>query len=179
MMTTMIVQQSKWNKDLVLKSQAYDLVLLIRQAQIYALGVKEDINSNGDKFNIGYGIRVETTGAFAQRYSFFTDRNANKVYDSGVDFSENISFKGEVKIDKICGIRASNPSQTICNGNGSAKVVDISFLRPSPDAYITFYDNNAVINTVLPPVQLKIQYGNDSTLQKTVTIESNGQISTE
>jgi prepilin-type N-terminal cleavage/methylation domain-containing protein len=54
--TALVFQQAKWNDNLAVSTQAYDLALMIRQAQIYSLGVKEDNSATGDKFNIGYGI---------------------------------------------------------------------------------------------------------------------------
>ena len=54
-MTALIIQQSKWNDRLTVNTQAYELALMIRQAQIYSLGVREDM-AGGGGFDVGYGV---------------------------------------------------------------------------------------------------------------------------
>ena len=74
--TALVVQQSKWSDQLAVNTQAYELALMIRQAQIYSLGVKEYTAGTGDKFNTGYGIHLDKSAS--NQYIFFADKNINK-----------------------------------------------------------------------------------------------------
>jgi len=174
LMTALVVQQSRWNNQLAVSTQAYELALTIRQAQIYSLGVREDVSGTGDKFNIGYGVHVAMTGNLSNRYILFADRNGNHRYDNSPD--EQISYKlftRGVKVAKIC-------AQTLdpCPGNNGIRQYDVSFLRPQPNAYQSFKDNNGsnLVPQPFPPAFLRVQSA-DGSIEDVIKIGNNGQIS--
>src|SRR4030042_5264351 len=96
-MTTIVVQQSQWNKRLAVNTQAYELALMIRQAQIYSLGVKEYTAGAGDKFDIGYGVHIGRTGPLSDKYILFADKDKDLLYDDPVEKIEEKVFKRKVK----------------------------------------------------------------------------------
>lgn len=165
-MTALVVQQSRWNDSLTVNSQAYELSLAIRQAQIYSLGVREDTAGSGDKFNIGYGVYFDSTNT---RYIFFADRNGDQKYNSG-EALETKTFTRGVTIKDVCG--ATN--KCMFSGSNSVRTVHISFFRPEPKAIVKILTNggSAADN---PPVTITLQSlgGNVSR----VKVEANGQIS--
>ncbi len=178
-MTTLVFQQSQWNDKLTVSTQAYELALMIRQAQIYALGVREDTAGGGDKFNIGYGIYVDENdlvglGGVMDRYIFFADRNNNKIYDSSPDekIGDPIIFTRGVVIDRFCGATGVNP----CNNDaGPLNQLNITFFRPEPKANIQLLNNGGGNGGTNPPatIYLKSLGGKFSS----VKVETNGQIS--
>ena len=97
LMTTLVIQQNMWNDRLTVNTQAYELALMIRQAQIYSLAVMGDVSNPGDKFNIGYGVHVNMDNT--DRYVFFVDRDngsgaGNERYDSGEEIETFVSISG-------------------------------------------------------------------------------------
>jgi len=153
-MTSVVIQQNVWNDRLAVNTQAYELVLMIRQAQIYALGVREDkAGTETDKFNIGYGVYFDTVNT---RYIYFADRNGNL-------------FTRGVTIKDVCG-----SSMCIYTGGGSFRQANISFFRPNPGAIIKLL-NNGGGNATNPPVTISLQSAGGKVYS--VTVRTNGQVS--
>ena len=166
-MTSVVIQQNVWNDRLAVNTQAYELVLMIRQAQIYALGVREDkAGTETDKFNIGYGVYFDTVNT---RYIYFADRNGNLRYDSGEEIGSPIIFTRGVTIKDVCG-----SSMCIYTGGGSFRQANISFFRPNPGAIIKLL-NNGGGNATNPPVTISLQSAGGKVYS--VTVRTNGQVS--
>jgi prepilin-type N-terminal cleavage/methylation domain-containing protein len=161
-MTTLVIQQSKWNDSLIVSTQAYEMALMIRQAQIYSLGVREDTAGSGDKFNIGYGVYFDND---ATRYIYFADRDGDKKYGSGEEVETKIFTRG-VTIKDICG-------NTKCMG-GSFQQANIVFLRPDPKANILLCNAGGVKQDD-PPVTIRLQSPGGKFAS--VKVEANGQVS--
>src|SRR3989344_3761679 len=170
--TTLIIQHNRWNDYLALKTQAYELSLMIRQAQIWSLGVREDTAGSGDRFNVGYGIYIDEDNPNNQNI-YFADRNANDKWDSGETIAtENKSLTRGVYIHRFCGSTGVNPCN---NGGGQLNQLNITFLRPNPDANIALLNNGGGNGGTNPPVTvyLRSSQGNEVS----VRVEPNGQIS--
>jgi len=163
--TSVVVQQRSWSDSLAVKTQAYDLALMIRQAQVYSLGVKEDTVGTGDKFNIGYGVYFDTDNT---RYIYFADRNNNNQYDNGEQV-ETKTFNNGVLIKDVCGV-----SKCIYSGGGLLQKASISFFRPETNANISLLNNvgNPIDNS---PVTISLESPNGIIVN--VIVEANGQIS--
>ncbi|MEK7635317.1 MAG: type II secretion system protein [Patescibacteria group bacterium] len=178
-LTSIVIQQNSWNSALAVKTQAYDLALMIRQAQIYSLGVREDIGGSGDKFSTGYGVYLDSLTT--NSYIYFADRSNNKQYDTG-EGTETKSLTRGVTIEKICGVRANNVPNTRCSdesGGNIPKTVDIVFLRPDPKANITFRDSDGSVlvggNELISPLTIYLKSSDNKKVL--ITAESSGQIS--
>lgn len=171
LMTALVIQQSKWNDHLTVSTQAYELALMIRQAQIYSLGVREYAGGAGDKFDIGYGVHISRTGTESNQYIFFADANHNNRYDSG-EMVESKNFTRNVKVVKIC---SGSPSD--CNPS-SFKQLDVTFFRPQPAPSFALLNEG----TILPftsPAYIKVNKEDESGQEVIIKIEANGQISVQ
>ncbi len=168
-MTALIIQQSKWNDSLAVNTQAYELALMIRQAQIYSLGVREDTFGAGDKFDVGYGVYIDED--LPGQYIFFADKNKDLKYDSG-EAQETKTFTRGVTIYKFCGV--GNPQS--CSDSGALNQINISFFRPGSGASIRFLNNGGnTVNGINPPatIYLKSLKGQEASIK----LEANGQVS--
>jgi prepilin-type N-terminal cleavage/methylation domain-containing protein len=166
--TSIVIQQSQWNDRLAVSTQAYELALMIRQAQVYSLGVREDTAGSGDKFNIGYGIYFDN-GDNTQ-YIFFADRNNNQVYDNGEAIGDPIKLTGGVTIKDVCGAFP----KCLYSGSGPMRSADISFLRPDPKAAIGIY-NNGGNKKDGAPITIKLKSAGGSI--RSIVVQDNGQVS--
>ncbi len=177
--TAVVIQQGSMNDQLALKTQAYELAMMIRQAQIYSLGVREDVNGSGDKFNVGYGMHIDTNGPVADRTIFFADRNGTLQYNSSPDEAiETKIFTRGIKVNKVCAPNPSAPPPLLCNGSSAPKQIDIIFLRPDPKVKeFRFMDNSGAKLLLSPPAIIRLISPNDKTID--ITVEANGQISIE
>lgn len=180
MMTALVVQQGKWNDQLAVSTQAYELTLMLRQAQIYSLAVRENLGSTGDKFDIGYGVYFdddegeEDTG----QYVFFADKNKNQKYDVGAgELIETKTFIRGVNISKFCG-RNSGGQEKCSDQHDNLDKLNISFFRPEPKAVITFFKEGVnQFDKIYPPatIYLRSPQGKESSIK----VEDNGQISVQ
>jgi prepilin-type N-terminal cleavage/methylation domain-containing protein len=173
LLASVIVQQNQWNDSLAVNSQAYELALMVRQAQVYSLGVREDTAGSGsNKFAVGYGIYFDSDNT---RYIFFADRDngsgeGNKRYDSGEGIGDPIKFTRGVTIKNVCGISGGSPK---CIG-GSFQQANILFFRPDPKANILLC-NSGGVKKADPPVTISLQSAGGKVYS--VTVQANGQVS--
>lgn len=181
--TALVIQHNRWNDHLAVKTQAYELALMIRQAQIWSLGVREHVPTH--RFDVGYGVNIDED--IPNRYIFFADLDGDKKYDNGEEMEIKFFNRG-VSINKFCGLDVSGLER--CNqGTGwsflyglAINQAVVSFLRPQTDSNPIFLtsSNHALSGPPLemrPPLKIYIRspQGNESV----VTIEANGQISTQ
>jgi prepilin-type N-terminal cleavage/methylation domain-containing protein len=165
LLTTLVIQQNRWNDRLTVNTQSYELALMIRQAQVYGLGVREYSAGSGDKFNVGYGIYFNQNNL--DRYVFFADRNNNQKYDVGEDIEVKIFNRG-VTIKDVCGQSRCFPA------GGPLFQAGIIFSRPNPKANISLLNagGSSVDN---PPVTIELQSIGGKI--SSVKVEDNGQVS--
>jgi competence protein ComGC len=174
-LTTLVVQNNRWNDQLTVNTQAYEVALMIRQAQIYSLGVREDKDGSGNKFDVGYGVFLDM--ATPDRYTFFADRNK----DLKMDLNEAIeakNFSRGVTMKKICGFNPGGQEKcsSDSNNNGNLYKMSVSFRRPDPQAILLPLNNGGnYYNGVNPPIKIYLQSigGKESFM----TIDTSGQIS--
>jgi prepilin-type N-terminal cleavage/methylation domain-containing protein len=169
---TVVIQQNEWSDKLAVDTQAYEMALMIRQAQIYSLAVREYTAGTGDKFDIGYGVFFDI--ANVGQYIYFADKNDSNrgKYNSGEDMEVKTFTRG-VTLSKICGI--DNGTEKCSNISSLAKL-SISFLRPDPRAVIALADSSgSIISSFQPPASIYLKSLGDAT--SLVKVEANGQVS--
>jgi prepilin-type N-terminal cleavage/methylation domain-containing protein len=171
-LTALIIQQSTWNDTLSLRTQNYELSLILRQAQVHSLGVREDTSGSGDKFGIGYGVYFDHNQR--DRYLYFADRNGDGNYDPS-ELVETYFLKRGVTLDKFCAVLGNNES---CSGNLGVTCVwkaSVTFKRPSVAALFKLRDTSNGPCGSRP--ELKIYLISKNGKRSSVSIQTNGQIS--
>lgn len=160
--TVAVFNHSKFNGTVILTNLAYEVALSVRQAQFYGIIVRQT-SADATKFDSGYGIHFDLTNP--STYFIFEDVKSggvpNHVYD-GSDISvETFRIQKGNAISKVC-----------VDGNCSNSVVDISFVRPNPDAYIRA---GGIQGTSYGKAEICVS--SPSGTKRKVTVESTGQIS--
>lgn len=180
-MSVVLFSYGVFNDTLVLNSAVQEISIAIRQAQIYGLSVKENVGSTcGTTFCAGYGIYFNLDDK--TNYYIFVDQNNNSKYDgdstcaAGSECIEKDTLRNGIKISGICG-KAFLGSMT-CPVDASVKSLNVTFLRPIPDAIIRFTN---VSNVIYGPVFQTGRIDLTSPKGKTasITIENTGQISVQ
>jgi prepilin-type N-terminal cleavage/methylation domain-containing protein len=172
-LTALVIQQRKWDDQLALNAQTYELALMLRQAQIYSLGVRENSGSVGDKFNIGYGVNFNDDNM--NQYIYYADKDRDQVYDLGEGI-ETKTFTRGVAIHRFCGLNIGATQERCSDQFGNVDNIDITFFRPDPKANVGIYNGGQnQTGSVNPPaiIYLRSAQGKESS----VKIETNGQIS--
>lgn len=183
-MTSIIgINYSSFTSETVLANTAYEIGLLIREAQVSALGVK----SGGSTFNLSYGVHFDSSKK--QQVIFFRDYNQNGAYDcsggSGADCSESKTYdiKNKIQIESICVKLGEDPQnkgplklvdgKITCRTTDSLHFLDITFARPDPDAIIV-KDNQGVTQKL--PSGAVILETTDHAKQSVILVLQAGQI---
>ncbi len=150
-----------YNTNALFANASEDIVLALRQAQVYGVGVKKNIALCGaSSFDCGYGVYF----TIGNQIKIFADSNDDKKYDALDTVVETITFQSPISVTALyCGILN-------CSGN----VLSVTFKRPNPDAVIR--DTTA---TVHESAMITISNGVLGVGAKTsiITISKTGQIS--
>jgi len=161
-----------YDSNALFANASEDIVLALRQAQVYGAGAKENsvVCTGGTKFECSYGVYFSKVGTYANGITVFADNNSNRVYDIASDpivTGTSVVWPANISVtDLKCG-------GTDC----SLDVASATFRRPNPDAFIA---DVAVANSSLPsPYNLLTITLTDSKAAKTaiVKITRAGQIS--
>ncbi len=125
----------KLNSNILLSNTAYEIGLIIRDAQVSGLGSKllEGATTSNQ------GVFFDTSKP--EQVVLFSDTNNNNRFDQLSDKNQtyNIENKRAGKVLSICKVAKDN----ICQG-----VVDLNvvFKRPNPEAYFYTYGEQAEFN---------------------------------
>lgn len=175
--TVVIFKSTGFNDTTVLSNLTHDIALTIRQAQNYSTNVRESTFGGGSTYNTGYGL--ELTPGSPSSFFIFSDSQISGtpfIYDSSVDSQASVyRLDNGYTIQRIC---ASNGSaDDVCLSND--QFVNISYLRPDPEATITFLNNshNAISGWNYNSVRVYIQ--SPSGNQRRVDVWVTGQISVQ
>lgn len=157
-MTAFIGLGSYSGSQSAVTNAAYDVALLIREAQARSVGTVGD--AAGADFTSGYGVYITTTSS---KVLLFRDSNSNDAYDTNETVVSTISIRNGTLWKQICGIPSGGGSQ-ICNTTFS-----IVFHRPNTDAVMK------LSGTSLSLVNIQIQ--NTSGVYRTIEANVVGYIS--
>lgn len=163
-MGVVLIRQSSFNSAVLLRSQAYEIALQLREVQLSAVSVSN--LGAGDNFRQVLGVHFSTSDDGL--YRIFRDSTFgpedNNYYDEGEEFG----IQG--KLDERFEIREIRALGTVTN-------LSIVFERPNFDA--VFYGNSGEI--VTSSIQIKVAKRDSAgdvcgTDYRTVEVTSTGQI---
>ncbi len=186
-MATVLFNYSSFNDRLALSSAAQELAIAIRQAQTYGLTVKEAKATTG-LFDKAYGIYFDSTSAgnLYKDYYLFVDLNGdNKYTASGVcgavnaECIEKVTMRNNIYISPISVPdqvpKVTNTQTGADCSTSNQTMLTVTFLRPSPDAKINFFDSAGTLTTG-PCAKGSITLRSPKGKTLIITIENTGQI---
>jgi prepilin-type N-terminal cleavage/methylation domain-containing protein len=165
-----IFDYARFRSSVSVQNLADDIALSIRRAQNYAIGVK---NIQAD-FSNGYGIHFSTNASADpvagsnKSFIIFNDVNGNKKYDYAAG---GCSASGGSECIDLLTITSSDQVKSICSGGSCVDSIDITFIRPEPNAYICSGGSCGYGSVDIVVEDL------NSENTKTITVSSVGQIS--
>ncbi len=164
--TIAVVNNNNFNSSILLTNLAYEVGLSVRQAQFYGIAVRRNSTA---AFDAGYGIHFDLSDP--RTYYLFEDRTIDHICDStecsSVNLVESFKLQKGNYISKIC---VNGSSGLTCTSPSGFQKVDISFVRPNPDAYIT---RNSVSGNY---TTAEICVASPAGTKRRVIVESTGQI---
>lgn len=190
-----VFNQADFADRLALTNVAAELELRIREMQVYGVSVRE-YQPNTSQFGYSYGVMFNTNtisgapGAMGPISLWsFVDVNNNSRYNHPGTWStcttggtseclEITTLKQGVTISDLCAINASNGQN--CRSNGGSSVpgrIDITFLRPDPNARFIFANTSGNAITFPNHRGAKIQLRSPRGKTLDLYIYTTGQIS--
>ena len=172
-MSSVLFDYSTFNDNLALSSIGQEMSIAMRQAQTYGLTVREAGQTSG-RFDSAYGVHFDKDDP--TNYYLFADLDGDRKYDIGAgcgsgptntECVEKFSLRNGVTVSEICSVTDCPPP--------AARAMDITFLRPNPDAVVKFINNGgqAIGGTYLTG-KVRLLSSKGGTLL--ITIESTGQV---
>jgi len=138
-----------------------DVVLALRQSQIYGVGVKGCGTAN--PFDCSYGVYFSTNASKKNEIVIFADVNSNRIYDLATDtVVERIKWNSYISVHSLS-----------CDGSTCGSDAYVTFKRPSADAYIATTANPSASIGVLVVNLIDANTGSTAV----ITISHAGQIS--
>lgn len=139
-----------------------NIVIALREAQVYGVATKRSsvaCVAGTSNFTCPYGVHFDLT--YPTSITIFVDANGNKVYDAPLEFVRTENFPAGTTISSLnCGLVACSPS-----------MLDVTFRRPNPDAFIA---NTAFQATLFETATIMLTNGINTSR---TTISAGGQIS--
>jgi prepilin-type N-terminal cleavage/methylation domain-containing protein len=163
---------SRMNLELL----ANDVALLIRQAQVYGLGIK-----NVSGIYPTYGVHVSSASSLI----FYYNKNGPAYYDpTNSGMIENYTFGSGETVEEICiGPQNAGPNTTddVCKDftAGKKPSLDVAFTRPRPDAHLCIRDtvnDTSCIGTTAGQTNAKIVIDSARGHRRMIVVWNNGQI---
>ena len=181
-LSVIVFNQSSYAEAAALGNLADEVALTVNQAQAYGIAVRERVAGSAD-FSGSYGLSLSLLGQGSPtEYLFFIDRNANQSYDGDwacetggtAECLSKTEFLGKNYLDSICILKSAGPPDCM-----SIRRADVSFLRPSLEARITFFNAGGV--SVDPPNDLGVKFVLKSAggLTRSVLVYKSGQVSVQ
>ena len=161
--TVLLVSNNSYGGTVILKSLAYDVALSLREAQTYGISVRQ---SGAGSYSSGYGVEVRA--ASPSDYLLYVDNDSNGYYTDMTELVTRYKLNSGYTIADICYTPAGSTSETC-----GATILDITFVRPEPDAFIRVNNQSAVNQNA----RIKLTSPNGAIVS--VLIEATGQISVQ
>lgn len=161
-----VVKYGAFNSTVLLRNQAFEVALAVREAQVFSISVRRDPDTG---FRDPYGISFPDEGT--QQFSLFVD-----VDDDGYDESEEVerfTIDSRFSISALC---LGNSAVTDPDSDSSCGASDLSitFKRPDFDAnFDTSSGHSGEIATI------RLVGINDDTIHRDIVVRSTGLISVE
>jgi prepilin-type N-terminal cleavage/methylation domain-containing protein len=183
MTSVVLFNYSRFNETSLLSQFAYDLSLSIRQAQVYGIASRESginnsqsgkidvstVDSVSNKFQQAYGVHFDMRNP--EGFILFLDADNDGVFVDGTDVElQSYSFKQR-------GIKIGSLSVVGSDGEREVNTLDITFIRPDPEARIT--GDGDIDTDELPSRTIIKLESSDGRLSKSVVVELSGQISVQ
>lgn len=184
--TLVMVRYSSFNSAVLLKNQAYEIALDIREAQVFAISVR----GAGNQFREEYGLFFNH--AQPDEYIFWLDNDANTgnvpqlpprlhrvpaVSEENDETIELRKFDNRFELIDICVNNDSEcRSEQDLSSSNRLRAVHMSFARPDFDAS---FQVNGLSASTIQDIRLIIAPTNDPTITRSVVVTAAGQITVE
>ncbi len=162
----MLLRHGAFNSATLLKNQAFEVALDIRETQVYAVSVR----GNNADFREEYGLHFNMSNP--QEYVFFLDNGSVTPprYNSGEEIDPLRLLDSRFEIVDLC-------VDVTTTANCDVDWLDVSFGRPNFDAGLRYRpEGGPTGNNTTKAARIDIAATNDTSFMRSIYITSTGQI---
>jgi len=137
--SVVLASNNRFGGVVQLENLAYDIALSIRQAQVYGIAVQKfgtNCSAAGAKcYASGYGVHFNS--ADPQQYELYADVDKDGLFtvSENLDSQSPYIIRNGFKISGLCAPQGTDAAT--CTQISPVSQIDIVFVRPEPNAYIT------------------------------------------
>lgn len=168
-MGVILSRNSAFNGASLLRAQAFDLALSLREMQLLAVSATND--ESGDHYRNVYGMVFDKSDSKANSYIIFRDNNGDFSYDANEVFGKQGIIDPRYRIEDIILLSSG--------GNTSVNKATVLFKRPNFDALL-YEGANDPIDSSVYGIQIIIRRkgttGDGADKIRTVELSRTGQI---
>jgi prepilin-type N-terminal cleavage/methylation domain-containing protein len=164
--STILVRQNSFNGSVLLRSQAYEIALQLREVQLNAVSASYDTGN----FRSVLGAHFDDAAGSNDSYRIFRDADNDNFYDVTEEFGLQGQIDNRFEIRDVRAVGAVGPA---------AGGLSIVFERPNFDA--RFFDANGQVNASSVEIDVA-RIGSTGTGPRelrTVEVTASGQISVQ
>jgi len=145
---------------IILENLTHEIALVVRQAQVYGIGIKRQAGTEnvfpgyGAHFEVENPYVPEDAGSPNKRVVFFADANGNDTYDFVDGNGDGLPDPEEGETLEVFIIERGNYISDLCYATtgpfvcGGTTKIDITFKRPDPNASMTAYPSGGSLSSV-------------------------------
>lgn len=181
--SVVFTSQSSFNKTLILGNTAYDIALTLRSAQSRGLGSRALTDASGNLISERTGYGLHFVSSAPTTFTLFADTSpavscdtpdckpGDHAYTSGSDaLLQTYTLGNGMRISNFCSFANSSWS---CSSNGEITALDIVFLRPSPNPFMSV---NGAYSSAFPVTKACLTVIAPQGGTKFISVVSSGQI---
>ena len=183
--SVVVFNQQDFTDQVSLSNTTSEISHQIREAQTYGVSVRE-FNTGTAEFNLGYGVSFNlnnTPGDSNSSYIYFADRpdtNNNGRFDtpgiclpgSGSECLSRVYLSRGNTFTNLCAFLADNSCLSVAR-------MDITFIRPYPNARVVFFNDAGAIMSLPTAQGGKVDITTSAGKVQKVVIYTTGQIAVE
>lgn len=172
--TLVLFNNARLNSVVLVSNTAYEIGLIVREAQVAGLGVKA---SEGGTFSSSHGVHMSMSNP--SLVVMFADKNGNGMYDvvNGELMQEFVIQNSRAgSLLGLCLVRDLTPATTeYCTGANTKESINIVFKRPNPEAFFKVQGSvDAGYDDYIGAVVITVGFPGD--VCRSVTIEKTGAV---
>jgi len=170
-----VVRYGAFNSSVLLKNQAYEIALAVRQAQVFTVSSR----GQGNDFRDEYGVYIDLNTGTTQQMILFIDTIDDGAYSNDTEVVDSITIDSRFEITDICLADANDVINGTpdCSADG-LKDLSVMFARPDFDAeFAATGDPSPTAARMQTTIVLSPVDG--SPVSRSIIVNSAGQISVE
>jgi prepilin-type N-terminal cleavage/methylation domain-containing protein len=172
--TLVLFNNVKLNSAILTSNTAYEIGLIIREAQVAGLGVTAGVGTQN--FNYAHGVHFDMNNK--TQAIIFSDTDNNQAYTVGEGTHVyTIENRRAGTIFAICKKESLAPTvstEPYCRESISVNSLDVFFTRPNPEAFFNVPNNLGIIENYIGAMVINI--GVEGDICRSVIVEKTGAV---